>query len=52
MIVGKTVEHVWPLLAEAVIRPVVHQTFELEDAAEAHKVVERSEHVGKLVLTL
>lgn len=52
MIVGKTVEHVWPLLAETVIRPVVHQTFDLEDAAEAHKVMERSDHVGKLVLTL
>lgn len=52
MIVGKTVEHVWPLLAEAVIRPVVHQTFDLEDAAEAHRVMERSDHVGKLVLTL
>lgn len=52
MIVGKTIEHVWPLLAETVIRPVVHQTFDLEDAAEAHKVMERSDHVGKLVLTL
>ena len=51
-IVRKTVEHVWPLLAGAVIRPVVHQTFELEDAAEAHRVMERSDHVGKLVLTL
>lgn len=52
MIVGRTVEHVWPLLADKVIRPVVHQTFGLEDVAEAHKVMERSDHVGKLVLTL
>lgn len=52
MIVGQTVEHVWPLLAAAVIRPIVHQTFDLADAAEAHRVMERSDHVGKLVLTL
>lgn len=52
MIVGKTVEHVWPLLAEKVIRPVIHQALRLEDATEAHKTMERSDHVGKLVLTL
>lgn len=52
MEVGKTIEHVWPLLAEAVIRPVVHQTFPLADAAKAHRLMERSDHVGKLVLTL
>jgi putative PIG3 family NAD(P)H quinone oxidoreductase len=52
LIVRGTVDHVWPLLAEAVVRPVVHQTFDLTDAAEAHRVMERSDHVGKLVLTL
>jgi putative PIG3 family NAD(P)H quinone oxidoreductase len=52
MIVGKTVEHVWPLLARGVIRPVIHETFDLQDAAQAHEVMERSDHIGKLVLTV
>lgn len=52
MIVARTVEHVWPLLAASVVRPVVHQTFDLQDAGGAHELMERSDHVGKLVLTL
>ena len=41
---------VWPLLEKGVVKPVIHATFALRDAAEAHRVMERSEHVGKLVL--
>lgn len=43
---------VWPLLDAGVVRPVVYRTFPLRDAAEAHRVMERSEHTGKLVLTV
>ena len=41
---------VWPLLEKGVVTPVIHATFPLRDAAEAHRVMERSEHVGKMVL--
>jgi NADPH:quinone reductase len=42
--------HVWPLLERGEVRPVVHATFPLAQAAEAHRVMESSVHVGKLVL--
>lgn len=41
---------VWPLLAAGRIAPVMDQTFPLDRAAEAHARMERSEHVGKIVL--
>jgi NADPH2:quinone reductase len=45
-------EHVWPLLESGVVRPVVHATFPLRAAAEAHRVMESSRHIGKLVLVV
>lgn len=43
---------VWPLLESGVIRPVVHQTFPLAQAADAHRLMESSQHIGKIVLTM
>jgi putative PIG3 family NAD(P)H quinone oxidoreductase len=43
-------EHVWPLLESRTVRVIVHATFPLSQAAEAHRVMESSTHVGKLVL--
>jgi len=45
-------EHVWPLLESGAVKPIVHATFPLHDAAEAHRVMESSTHIGKLVLTV
>jgi len=45
-------QHVWPLLESAAVRPIVHATFELRDAAEAHRVMEAGAHIGKLVLVV
>ncbi|MGE0449639.1 MAG: NAD(P)H-quinone oxidoreductase [Vicinamibacterales bacterium] len=42
--------HVWPLLSSGAVRVLVHASFPLVRAAEAHRVMEASEHVGKLVL--
>jgi len=44
-------QHVWPLLASGKIKPVIHQTFTLEEAAAAHRLMEEDLHTGKLVLT-
>jgi putative PIG3 family NAD(P)H quinone oxidoreductase len=44
-------EHVWPLLERGTVRPIVYRTFPLADAAAAHALMERDEHVGKIVLT-
>lgn len=41
---------VWPLVDSGKIRPVIHATFPLEEAAEAHRVMEEGHHIGKLVL--
>jgi NADPH:quinone reductase len=41
---------VWPLLAEGKIRPQIYKTFPLKEAAEAHRLMESSAHVGKIVL--
>ena len=42
--------HVWPLLESGAVAPVIHATFPLRDAAEAHRVMESGVHIGKLVL--
>jgi putative PIG3 family NAD(P)H quinone oxidoreductase len=41
---------VWPLLDRGTVRPIVHRVFPLADAAGAHRLMESSEHVGKIVL--
>jgi len=45
-------EQVWPLIEAGKIRPVIHQTFALDQAADAHRLMESSVHVGKIALTL
>ena len=41
---------VLPKLAEGSVRPVIYETFALEDAARAHELMESSRHMGKIVL--
>jgi NADPH:quinone reductase len=43
---------VWPLLEAGTVKPIVYRTFPLDDAAAAHRLMESSEHVGKIVLTM
>ncbi|MCY0961204.1 NAD(P)H-quinone oxidoreductase [Streptomyces sp. H27-H5] len=50
-IVAAVREHVWPLVTTGRVRPIVHATHPMRDAAEAHRVMESSAHVGKLLLT-
>lgn len=42
---------IWPLISAGRIRPLVHKTFPLDQAAAAHALMESSAHVGKIVLT-
>ncbi|MDO7875932.1 NAD(P)H-quinone oxidoreductase [Hymenobacter sp. ASUV-10] len=44
--------HVWPLLAAGKFRPVIHQTFPLAEAVAAHRLMESSAHIGKIVLAV
>jgi NADPH2:quinone reductase len=43
-------EQVWPLLDDGRVRPVVYQTFPLRAAADAHRLMDSGEHIGKIVL--
>lgn len=45
-------ERVWPLLEAGTIHPVIHATFPLRDASQAHAMMDAGEQVGKIVLTV
>ncbi|GLK55016.1 putative PIG3 family NAD(P)H quinone oxidoreductase [Methylopila capsulata] len=42
---------VWPLIESGEVKPVIHATFPLAEAAEAHRLMEGSSHMGKIMLT-
>lgn len=44
--------HLWPLLERGEALPRIYRTFPLERAAEAHALMESSEHIGKIMLTV
>ena len=50
-IVAAVREHVWPLVAAGKVQPIVQSRHPLADAAAAHRELEASEHVGKILLT-
>jgi len=43
---------VWPLVESGAVKPIVYATFPLRQAAEAHRLMESSAHIGKIVLTM
>jgi putative PIG3 family NAD(P)H quinone oxidoreductase len=43
-------QHVWPLLEAGTVKPLIYKTFPLHDAAAAHRLMESSAHIGKIVL--
>jgi len=45
-------EKIWPLIEGGRIKPQVYKTFPLAQAAEAHRLMESSQHIGKIVLTV
>ncbi len=45
-------EKIWPLIEAGRIKPEIYKTFALAQAAEAHRLMESSQHIGKIVLTL
>lgn len=52
MIADKLQQKVWPLIEAGKIKPVIFKTFPLEQAAQAHTLMETSTHVGKIMLTV
>ncbi|HKC27908.1 MAG TPA: NAD(P)H-quinone oxidoreductase [Jatrophihabitans sp.] len=49
-IVAETHANVWPLIECGAVRPIIDRVLTLDDAAEAHRLVESSEHIGKVLL--
>jgi NADPH:quinone reductase-like Zn-dependent oxidoreductase len=49
-IVAAVREDVWPLVEAGSIRPVVYRELPFADAAEAHRIMAESTHIGKLIL--
>jgi NADPH2:quinone reductase len=45
-------EKIWPLIEAGKIKPEIYKTFKLDEASEAHRLMETSQHIGKLVLTV
>jgi NADPH2:quinone reductase len=45
-------QNVWPLIAAGKVKPVIFRTFPLAEASEAHRLMETSNHIGKIVLTM
>lgn len=51
-IARKLEERVWPLIAAGKIKPVIDSLYRLEDVAEAHRRMESSAHIGKIILRM
>lgn len=51
-IVAAVREHIWPLIENGQVKPIVDRLLPMHDAAQAHRAVEASEHVGKVLLTV
>ena len=51
VIVAAVREHVWPLIEAGHVKPIVHKTFPLARASDAHRELEASTHIGKILLT-
>src|SRR5918996_1279907 len=52
IIVAAVREYVWPLIESGDVKPVIDRVLPMSEAAEAHRVVEAGEHVGKVLLAV
>tara|TARA_Y100000994_G_scaffold114001_1_gene93844 strand:- start:299 stop:1294 length:996 start_codon:yes stop_codon:yes gene_type:complete len=52
LIANQLYEKVWPLIEKKVVLPQIYGSYKLEDANKAHTLVESSQHIGKIVLTI
>jgi NADPH2:quinone reductase len=51
-IAARLYRRVWPLIEAGTVKPLIHATFPLEEAARAHHLMESDAHIGKIVLTV
>jgi NADPH:quinone reductase len=51
-IAASLAREVWPLLDAGKVKPMIHRIFPLAQAGDAHRLMETSAHIGKIVLTV
>ncbi|MGI5878845.1 MAG: zinc-binding dehydrogenase, partial [Christensenellales bacterium] len=51
-ILAELVKSVWPRVESGEVRPTIYRTLPIEQAQEAHAILERGENIGKVVLTV
>ena len=51
-IAAALLQKVWPLIESGKVKPLIERTFPLGQAADAHRLLESSAHIGKIVLTV
>lgn len=52
MLTKSVLEHVWPIILNGQFKPIIYKVFPIEQAAQAHYLMESSTHIGKIVLSL
>jgi NADPH:quinone reductase-like Zn-dependent oxidoreductase len=50
--VTSTVAFAWPAYVAGDVRPIIDRVLPIDDAAEAHRLMESSEHIGKILLRM
>ena len=50
LLTAEVYKHVWPMIERGKFKPVIYNTFSLAKAADAHALMESSEHIGKIIL--
>lgn len=50
MIVKEVEKNVWPAIETGKVKPIIYKEFSLSEAAEAHRLMESSTHIGKILL--
>jgi len=51
-IVDQVLRNIWPLIEQGKYKPTIYKTFKMEDANLAHKLMESSNHIGKIILDI
>ena len=51
-IVDQVVKEIWPLIENDKYKPTIFETFNMSDVNKAHEVMEKSDHTGKIVLSI
>lgn len=51
-IATKLLQNVWPLLEQRKVKPIIHKEFPMEQIVEAHQMMEKNEHIGKIVVKI